>query len=44
MVKEIKIGKSWLILGASPRIGLGFYVSKYELNIDFLMFWVSVEW
>jgi hypothetical protein len=46
MYKERKLGKSgnrWMSYGYSKRFGLGFSVDRYQINVDFLCFWVSIE-
>ena len=41
---EVKIGKSWFIYGCSfRRIGFGFSIDKYTLQIDLIFFWVGIE-
>lgn len=44
MNKEIKIKNSWIHIGYSRHgFGLGFRIDKYSLNIDFLFFWIGIE-
>jgi hypothetical protein len=45
MYKEIQLSKrSYLTVGYSPtRFALGFSVDKYSISIDFLFFWISIE-
>jgi hypothetical protein len=41
---EIKFKNTWIHYGGSfKRIGLGFNIDSYSINIDFLWFWVSIE-
>jgi hypothetical protein len=44
--KEFRISKTvWLSFGFSPRrIGLGFSIDRYYFNIDFLCFWITLEY
>ena len=42
--KEAKVLNHWINFGYSfKRIGLGFSLDKYALNIDFIFFWFGVE-
>ena len=44
MYREIKFKNTWIHYGGSfRRIGLGFNIDRYSINIDFLWFWVSIE-
>jgi len=41
---EKKVAKWWLSCGISKwRFALGFSIDKYNLSIDFLCFWVNIE-
>lgn len=44
--KEWRVSNSvWLGVGFAPRrIALGFSVDKFYANIDFLCFWVTLEY
>ena len=45
MHKEITIGGKWVNYGYSfKQFGLGFTISKYNMNIDLVFFWVGIEW
>jgi hypothetical protein len=44
MTKEYRIkNRYWIILGYSKGFGLGFRIDRYSINLDFLWFWISVE-
>ena len=44
MDKEIKLGRFYLTFGCSfRRIALGFSLDKYHFDIDFLFFWIGIE-
>ena len=45
MYKEYKLGKrSWFTTGYSlTRIALGISIDKYSISVDFLFFWISIE-
>jgi hypothetical protein len=44
MYKEIRLDKFHLSFGYSlKQIALGFSLNKYGFSIDFLFFWISVE-
>lgn len=41
---EVKIGRSWLSYGYSfRRVGFGFSIDRYTLQIDLIFFWVGLE-
>ena len=42
---ELRLSKTlWVTCGFSPKqISLGFSLNRYQLNVDLLFFWVSVE-
>ena len=42
--KEYPIGKLWVALGMGKRLALGIHIDKYCMGIDFLCFWVSIEY
>lgn len=44
MNKEIKIKKIWVNIGYGKRFGLGFSIDKYNINIDFLCFWIGIAY
>jgi len=44
MYREFKLGKSWIHIGYGKRIAFGFSVDMFSISIDFLCFWVGVEW
>ena len=36
--------KFWVAFGFSPRqVALGFTVNRYQIQLDLLFFWVSIE-
>jgi len=39
--KEIHLRKGWMIWGYSKRFGLGISISKYGVDIDFLIFYIG---
>jgi len=41
MHKELQLRDSWITYGIRKGFGLGISVSKYGLDIDFLMFYVG---
>ena len=42
--KEVKLLGYWVSFGYSfRRVGLGFSVDRYSLQLDFLFFWAGVE-
>ena len=41
---ENKVGKVWVHLGFMRAFGIGFNVSKFGLNIEFLCFYGGLEW
>ena len=41
MHKEIHLRKGWMIWGYSKRFGLGISISKYGVDIDFLIFYIG---
>jgi hypothetical protein len=44
MNKEFKVGKKWVSIGASKRrFAIGFAISPWSIDIDFLWFWIGVE-
>jgi hypothetical protein len=44
MNKEYRIkDKYWLSVGYSKGFGLGFRFDRYHANIDFLWFWINIE-
>ncbi len=46
MNKELNISKKrnvWVHYGYGKRIAFGFSLDKYNLSIDFLCFWIGVE-
>jgi len=40
---ETRIGKSWLSWGYGKRFALGISIDKYNMSIDFLCIWISIE-
>ena len=44
--KEWRVtNRAWLSVGFAPRrIGLGFHVDRFCINVDFLWFWVTLEY
>lgn len=41
---EIRIAnKYWLEMGISKRFAVGFSIDKYNISLDFLCFWITVE-
>ena len=41
---EVKVGKWWLSYGYSfRRVGFGFSIDRYTLQIDLIFFWVGLE-
>jgi len=42
---EIRLGRRmWVMFGFSlKQVSLGFSLSRYQLNVDLLFFWVAVE-
>ena len=42
---EFRLSKTtWVLFGFSPKqISLGFSLNRYQLNVDLLFFWISVE-
>jgi len=44
MYKEIKVLNLWVTWGFSfKRIALGFQLDTYHFDIDFLFFWIGIE-
>jgi len=42
--KEVEIYGQWVSFGYSfARVGFGFAVDRYSLQIDFLFFWFGVD-
>lgn len=42
--KEIKLLGHWVSFGYSfTRVAFGFSLDKYSLQIDFLFFWLGIE-
>ena len=41
MHRELRLKNSWITYGIRKGFGLGISVSKYGLDIDFLMFYVG---
>ena len=45
MNKEYRIkDRYWVQVGYSKGFGLGFRIDRYSANIDFLWFWISLEY
>lgn len=45
MTKSIAVGKYWISFGYSwPGFGLGFRIDRYSFSIDFLWFWLGIEY
>lgn len=44
--KEWRVSnRAWFSVGFNPRrFGLGFSVDKYNLSIDFVCFWINLEY
>jgi hypothetical protein len=42
--KEFPIGKLWIGIGMSKRLALSIYIDRYFMGIDFLCFWISIEY
>ena len=41
---QVKVGKWWLSYGYSfRRVGFGFSIDRYSLQIDLIFFWVGLE-
>ena len=41
---EVKVGKWWLSAGyCFKRVGFGFSIDRYTLQIDLIFFWVGLE-
>ncbi len=44
MIKEFKVGKKWVSIGATyRRFAIGFAVSPWSIDIDLGFFWLGVE-
>jgi len=43
-MRERKIGKYWVHCGCLNGIGLGFKVDRYGWDIDFVRFFIGMEW
>jgi hypothetical protein len=43
-VKTMKTKKFYITVGIGKRVSLGVCVDGYGFNIDFLCFWLGVEW
>lgn len=43
MSKELHIGKYYVLTGIHKGFGLGFCVTRYQITIDFLCFYIAVE-
>jgi hypothetical protein len=43
-MRERKIGKYWIHYGCLNGIGLGFKVDRYGWDIDFIRFFIGMEW
>jgi len=42
--KERKIGKYWIHYGGLSGIGFGFRADEYGWDIDFIKFYIGMEW
>lgn len=44
MNKDIQVFNKWIHVGYSWRsFGLGFRFSQYNIDVDFLWFWIGIE-
>jgi hypothetical protein len=44
MIKEY-YNKGWSInFGYSKRFGIGISIDKWSASVDFLCFWIAIEW
>ena len=45
MNREIRVKRFWVHIGFNLKgFGLGFRIDKYSANIDFLWFWIGIEY
>jgi hypothetical protein len=42
--KEFKVKNVWISVGVSKRFGIGIYFDRLSSGIEFLCFWVSIEY
>ena len=42
--RERKIGKYWIHYGGLSGIGFGFRADEYGWDIDFIKFYIGMEW
>jgi len=42
-MKEIKVGKKWIYYGRLRGFGLGIFIDKYCIDINFFKYYIGME-